>query len=271
MISNKGYASTIDTFQVNDTFNKRYRWQKYNSVYHSGTTYYYWNKYNVVRKDPTYTYHWNRYSIEYAFSDYASSSIHVVNFGSTVSAGTGFTKNQYPANPFSLTGLTNITITNNSNASQLNGKYISASGTIKYISRAQNFASDGVGYTVNRIYEATKKQGATSYGEITSSSSTAYPNNGISGSYWYKYTKRSEIPGEITKGTTSYGTVSSTSRSAYPDNSYSGDYWYVYSRSSTSSAYYSKGAYIEDVVAKEEDEYPTNGRHTDGYWYVKIE
>lgn len=112
--------------------------------------------------------------------------------------------------------------------------------------------------------EQSYAQGSTSYGTVTSTSSSTYPNNGKhTDGYWYVYNSVS-----YSKGSTQYSDVSSTNRSAYPDNSYSGSYWYVYSTSSTS---YSQGSTLYGTVkSKDESTYPTNGRHSDGYWYISI-
>lgn len=118
----------------------------------------------------------------------------------------------------------------------------------------------GGGYALEQSYA----QGSTSYGTVTSTSSSTYPNNGKhTDGYWYVYNSVS-----YSKGSTQYSDVSSTNRSAYPDNSYSGSYWYVYSTSSTS---YSQGSTLYGTAkSKNESTYPSNGRHSDGYWYVLI-
>ena len=67
-------------------------------------------------------------------------------------------------------------------------------------------------------------KGSTSYGTVTSTSRSAYPTNGKSGSYWY-----------VSAGSTSQtldepGTLSGTivaDYGTYPENGKSGNYWYV--------------------------------------------
>ena len=106
-----------------------------------------------------------------------------------------------------------------------------------------------------------QSKGSTSYGQVSSTSSSAYPSNGVSGSYWY------ESAGSTTsysKGSTKYSDVSSTNSSAYPDNGKSGSYWYVYSRYTTT---WSQGDYIADRLSTDRDRWPDNGRDGD-YWYV---
>ena len=329
MISNREIDSSIDTSEVKNTFNKKYKWQKYSAVYHPATTTYYWNKYNRVTNT---TYQWNKFNSNeersLSWQTYtASASSRNWSLGSPVSDGSKnvtFTGYYLPSLPtindiidisnyalhivlpssktVAFTGKTNAwnRVATINNYSALIGKYICSDNwglgsNTSFVSIATtneeafhfiklnsiqfkndpNYTDypildnyiDGIIYTPK--ISITYSKGSTSYGTVSSSSSSAYPTNGRhTDGFWYDGRTSST---SYSKGTTSYGTVSSTSRSAYPDNNYSGSYWYVYSRSSTSSAYYSKGAYIEDVVAKEEDEYPTNGRHTDGYWYVKIE
>lgn len=93
-------------------------------------------------------------------------------------------------------------------------------------------------------------------GDVTSTSSTAYPTNGRSGSYWYDTRTSDRVKGSYR------GDVTSTSSSAYPTNGLSGSYWY-----DTRTSEYIKGSYI-DIVEAEEGALPNGGRHTDGYWYV---
>ena len=125
---------------------------------------------------------------------------------------------------------------------------------------------DGFMDPYDYYHETIYSKGSTSYGQVNSSSSSAYPNGGQQGGYWYS--NRTSTVTSYSKGSTKYSDVSSTNRSAYPDNSYSGSYWYVYSTSSTS---YSQGSTLYGTVkSKDESTYPTNGRHSDGYWYISI-
>lgn len=100
-------------------------------------------------------------------------------------------------------------------------------------------------------------------GSITSTNRSAYPDDGKSGNYWYVYDR--QAVDAYSKG--SYiDQVSSTNRNQYPDNNYSGNYWYVYDHVNTT---YSRGSLIGTVQSENPNAYPNNGRHTDGYWYVK--
>lgn len=93
-------------------------------------------------------------------------------------------------------------------------------------------------------------------GTVKSTSSTAYPTNGKSGSYWYDTRTSSRVK------STYRGTVKSTNSTAYPTNGSQGTYWY-----DTRTSEYIKGSYI-DIVEAKEGTLPNGGRHTDGYWYV---
>ena len=84
-------------------------------------------------------------------------------------------------------------------------------------------SGSGKSYKSGRITK-NYSQGSTSYGTVTSTSSSAYPSNGQSGSYWY-----------VSAGSTSQtlnepGTLSGTivaDYGTYPENGKSGNYWYV--------------------------------------------
>lgn len=92
--------------------------------------------------------------------------------------------------------------------------------------------------------------------EVTSSSSSAYPNDGISGSYWYVYDRETKSRGSFVSS------VSSSSSGAYPSNGISGRYWYV-SNGSTQSQGSSNGS----VTSSNRNQYPDNGV-SGRYWYV---
>lgn len=125
------------------------------------------------------------------------------------------------------------------------------------------YHSNWTGYNTLRCYNPTLKtiKGSTSLGTVTSSSYTAYPSNGVSGSYWYEYAG---------VASTSYyrgsyiDTVSSTNSSAYPNGSWSGSYWYD---TRTSSTTYSQGAAAGTVYNTNRNAYPDNS-YTGSYWYV---
>lgn len=118
-------------------------------------------------------------------------------------------------------------------------------------------------FKISTMYEAYEGaiKGSTSYGQVTSTSSSAYPSNGASGSYWYE-SAGSEV--QYSKGSTQYADVSSTSSSAYPDNGHDGSYWY---NNKQTIINHSMGNYIEDAFSIAQDTYPANGI-SGSYWYV---
>ena len=125
------------------------------------------------------------------------------------------------------------------------------------------YPNDGRSGSYWYVYTGTSTEyskGSTSYGQVSSTSSSAYPNNGRSGSYWYVYNRQETV---YSQGSAN-GSVSSTNRSQYPDNGRSGSYWYVYSNSSTS---YSQGSYIDQVTSTNRNQYPDNN-YSGNYWYV---
>lgn len=92
--------------------------------------------------------------------------------------------------------------------------------------------------------------------EVTSSSSSTYPSDGISGSYWYVYDREDKSRGSFVTS------VSSSSSGSYPSNGISGNYWYV-SNGSTQSRGSSNGS----VTSTNRNQYPDNGV-SGRYWYV---
>lgn len=235
-------------------------------------TEYIWKKYNV---NYSYTYYWNRYntSTVYTWNKYNVSQTAT----ETVSASN--------TTKYSIDNVTNMRTFYKSRPSIVNGKYSYAGiSTVSYnICSSSTFSSAIVGYCMNctdssyaliedaylngmigritsrlhRLGNLTTTKGSL-IGSVTGSTSSTYPTDGISSSYWYTYTGTS-----IVKGTTA-GSVSSSSRNTYPNDGVSGSYWYVYSRSSSSSY---RGSYIEDIISTDKNAYPTNGI-SGSYWYV---
>ena len=93
--------------------------------------------------------------------------------------------------------------------------------------------------------------------QVTSSSSSAYPSDGQSGSYWYV------SAGSTTSKGSANGSVTSTNSSAYPADGVSGSYWYTSSESTQQA-----GSVLGVVESYDSSAYPDNGI-LDGYWYVK--
>lgn len=105
-------------------------------------------------------------------------------------------------------------------------------------------------------------KGTTSYGQVTSTNSSAYPSNGVSGSYWY-VSAGSDT--SYSKGSTSYGQVESTSSTAYPNpGNHTDGYWY---ENRQEVPVYSMGTFKQNVYSTNPNMYPQNGRLGD-YWYV---
>ena len=115
-------------------------------------------------------------------------------------------------------------------------------------------------YWYESIGKQTVYEQGSANGTVTSTSFSAYPQDGVQGDYWYVY---SSSRTEYSQGSAN-GTVTSTNRSQYPDNGRSGSYWYVYSSSSVS---YSQGSYIDQVTSTNRNQYPDNN-YSGNYWYV---
>lgn len=83
--------------------------------------------------------------------------------------------------------------------------------------------SGGTAYNAQPVtVSSSRSKGDTSYGEVTSTNSSEYPTNGVSGSYWYvKQSETTYQQGEYIDEVTSYVL------SAYPSNGYLNGYWYV--------------------------------------------
>ena len=142
-------------------------------------------------------------------------------------------------------------------------------GTIQeYVESTNSSAYPQNGISGNYWYEYDSSRIEYSKGSLYISAGASspdisrFPNDGQQGNYWYTYSHEGV---DYNKGSAN-GSVNSTNRSQYPDNGRSGNYWYVYDRQTTS---YSQGSYIGVVQSENPSAYPNNGRHTDGYWYVK--
>lgn len=186
---------------------------------------YKWNRYNITTK-----YKWNRYTIETYKSgsvSYGGGGSRVIQWNGTVwffdrvpdfengrwdiTHGSG-TWNGVGAGDWVSIG----TISSGSGgtlylASQkverkwVNGEYIS---TLYY------------SQTANLITTDSNTRGSL-IGGVTSTSSSAYPSNGISGSYWYVSNGSEQTKGSLN------GTVESDNPNAYPADGISGNYWYT--------------------------------------------
>lgn len=154
-----------------------------------------------------------------------------------------------------------------------------------------------LGYTQIWSLEDKWSGGTTSYGTVTSTNASAYPNGGRhTDGYWYNnrttlYSRGSYV-GTVTyndnanaypngswsgnywydgrtqatvKGGTSYGQVSSTNAGAYPSPGASGSYWY---ESAGSQISWSQGSTsYPEVSSTNSGAYPAND-HAGDYWYI---
>ena len=76
-------------------------------------------------------------------------------------------------------------------------------------------------YNTCRIKYNTSDAQGSYIDQVTSTSSSAYPNNGIHGDYWYVSEGSDQSRG------TYIDDVASENYNAYPDNGISGSYWYI--------------------------------------------
>lgn len=222
----------------------------YKKYYSTSTTRWTWRKYNL---DTTKTYTWRQYNNERVITSYTE----------RITSNTSHDwKSGYTGYTFSTTdGLFRR------NGELLNEIQAANRGIPVYapiaINGTKTIYSSRNGYPYQRHTSDPNysDQKGTYRGTVSSTSSTKYPTNGKSGSYWYD-TRTSST--SYSRG--SYiGKVSSSSSTTYPTDGKFGSYWYDTRTSSTS---YSQGDYIGEVTA-EDGGYPNNGRHSDGYWYVK--
>lgn len=258
-------------------------WEKYevNSV-----TTYTWNRWNLVS---TTTYRWNKWSTESEPTtsiSYSSGTVSLV----MISSGWVGTANAYSnpvpvefnnrlcfrcskptgphigSNPTFPVALSGWYYSNNQLSS--NSSYYWVLNDLKrlkdIIDSSYDMADNGSWIaTYDALLTAVNgyKKGTTSYGQVTSTSSSAYPSNGVSGSYWYESAGSST---SYSKGSTQYSDVTSTNPNAYPNGSYSGSYWYD---NRTSNTTHSMGSYIEDIFSTDPNKYPANGI-SGSFWYV---
>lgn len=271
--------------------NVSYTWNRWNLV---STTVYKWEKWNAIG---TTIYTWNKYNLEnyivkdlgeqYAFEDLNNWlwSSWVLSQTTGEFSGSGSSKRmsdgimygwyliqdnpQYVDRIDSLGG--NGLPSDGGNYTFNVTRYMSVKGNgigeyVGVVSSTSSSAYPNGGSSGNYWYSyagssVEYSKGSTSYGQVTSTSSSAYPSNGASGSYWY-VSAGSEV--QYSKGSTQYSDVSSTSSSAYPDNGHDGSYWYDNKQTVIN---HSMGNYIEDVFSLAQDTYPANGI-AGSYWYV---
>ena len=321
IIARRGSRKTV-TYYVWNRYNRNtvttYRWNRYNV---NSTTTYYWDRYNVVEST---VYNWNRYSTTRYYEivpvsgNISNSGYYPTNTTETITLyetyeatstdgikmhnavhprvtslitpyppqGTGKYGGYYRYYGQRVSGVLYNVVGQFMGVCGLNHngenvlddftKSVCGYDTTKYPEYTKDqyltnvnstdssaYPNDGRSGIYWYVYTGTTTeytQGSTSYGQVNSTSFSAYPNNGISGNYWYVYNRQETL---YTQGS-SNGSVSSTNRSQYPDNGKSGSYWYVYS---TSNISYSQGSYIDQVTSTSRNSFPDNN-YSGNYWYV---
>ena len=286
------------TYYVWNRYNRvsttTYRWNRYNV---NSTTTYYWDRYNTTSKEQ---YVWAVYEcitldkLSYVESNINSSIsldqdkyVYKISNPENVNSGYWIGTSTAPDNcQYSWIGMSKnstliyyiTTVTYVSNPS-----YPDLSLTVTKTRSIRNSGESGPGDFLYNVYgdyiwsyptgssgdgklwyesigkQTVYEQGSAA-GSVTSTSSSAYPQDGVQGDYWYVYTGTTT---EYSQGS-SNGFVTSTNRTQYPDNGRSGSYWYVYSSSSVS---YSRGSYIDQVTSTSRNSFPDNN-YSGNYWYV---
>lgn len=184
-----------------------------------------WNRYSI-----SYQYKWNRYSKITTVGGYREVQSHYADVrGWPDGMSSSYEFNQ-TTGKFRLTG---------SIISPGSNKYGGLTWVEVHYSSLYDSEAN-IGAWVDYIYWARSgSQGQTNIDKYTSepnevegpgnlitvvrsTSSSAYPDDGASGNYWYKYIGYDKVQGSAS------GSVTSTDRNAYPDNGISGNYWYVY-------------------------------------------
>ena len=270
--NNANYSITDNIVKINNVVSDvncnlnitKSEWSKYSL---KEQTNYNWNKYNV---NISVTYNWTKYNAVVTQPTYRESESSVSGFCVTYTSIVQCTSTtpvlingryQYTGGR----GFYGLSTQNNVWGAPLNSEGTAAEGSYIYFGKWNSY---------NHCFFPSKKKevttipgssykGTTNYGTVSSTSSSAYPSNGISGSYWYISNGSTT---SYSKGSTNYGLISSASSDSYPSNGKSGSYWYVYNGTSTSFLD-EKNSLIENVVA-EYGTYPTDGRSGE-YWYVR--
>ena len=151
-------------------------------------TEYVWNKYSISTKQ-IYEQAYNTVSkvtLSYRGKYFCGNSITFNKTNGTFTINSPGQSGEFTTNASLPYDYVNV---DGSSSSGLSKVYYAVSGTFKTSSSASNFYMT-VSYGEMRIYYAksTTQQTQGSYlGQVTSTSSSTYPSNGISGSYWYVY------------------------------------------------------------------------------------
>lgn len=298
----KGYIGVSGKSKI---FFEIFIWDKYNAVWVSGARYYRWTRYNSVQRT---MYKWYKYSTTQTLEsvDYERTRKNprkyflINNGGTTLSLYYMHRNNEYEIGDLILDNNNKIIGVNDSADETIPaGEQVTISST-DMMNRAiyviANYTYDWEGgeeykeMTINltpsapssTILRIAESAGCvfTQYGiasgtdkgdfieVVESSRSSAYPENGVQGGFYYEYIGTTTT---YVQGSTNYGEVRSYNRSAYPDNGRraADGYWYVYKGTGTEEGSYQQGSTnYGEVTSSNKNAYPENGRHTDGYWYV---
>lgn len=215
MLTKKRYQSPINTSEVNNIFNKRFKWARYIAEYHPAVSTYRWDKYSA------------KYELEYKNDGkhFAYTNSPIMTVGAAKPIYTSF--NDYTqAGPL-------IDIFPNSNASSAVGKWMPYPGAATYFTSYNGvFDADSAlkHWTWNiKHYKVVAKNGGTYHGEVTMTNAPLwYPENGLNtDGYWYVRKGSSTTPSYYTKGEY-VEDVKSVREDEYPENGRHLDgFWYV--------------------------------------------
>lgn len=254
-ITNRKFKSIWNTVAL-------YRWKQY-----VATENYQWNRYSSVL-----TYQWNTYPAQlwYQWDEYKYTITRSVWDVWTPGWGVGMMGNPDYAGQVTVYGPGPPT--GNYAKTQLVSKYGSWSKlqriestdpySVSGVSQLPSYPNhDQIAYlSEGSIY---KKSSTTSNGTVTSTSRSAYVDNGYNSSIskWTEYSTSYYVQGGYVTQ------VVTGSRYSYTDNARNSDgYWYIYY-----GMYYTCGSTTGNTVKSiDTNAYPSNGRNSyDGYWYIK--
>lgn len=186
------------------------------------STRYVWSRNSVDKQISSTTYSWGKYTIsETTTGGYVEEDSSITISGSTV--------------VYIMSGGPNSSVINSDRASsitnsmknhwvRIGSKYADPA---YYVDSASG-TSSGVRIYYSEKYtdEETTESRGSYVGTVTSTSSSAYPNDGSDGDYWYVYSGSTPTYA-YSKGSTKYSDVSGSSKNSYPSNGKSGNYWYT--------------------------------------------
>ena len=180
----------------------------------------YWYVYAGSTSTGPTVYKWKKYSVNTSSSEpelYSSGSNTFIVEESAI--GDMYCMQNASFTPYNNNGNYRFTINSASSAtikvgfkpsgyfyhSNLPSGYIGYAGHEPYVAKAKSaYYSSGNDIYIDvdlyhyRAGSTTQTQGSTSYGEVTSTSRSAYPDNGVSGNYWYVYQGSSQSSGNST-------------------------------------------------------------------------